>query len=64
MENGNSMSNISEKNTVDHKRRVFKYVRNLCLTVLLLGFITMCAVHLMRSADNMFDNPSVTSVRG
>jgi cell division septal protein FtsQ len=64
MENGNNMSNISEKNTAEYKRRVYKYIRNLMLAVLALGFVTMAVTSLVRSADNMIKQVPVSGTRG
>ena len=47
-----------------NQRRVRKYIRNLLLAVLAMGVVTLFAVNIIRSADNMFKSMPVTGVRG
>ena len=64
MVNGNNMKNILQKNTEPNQRRVRKYIRNLTLAVLVMGLLTLFAVNIIRSADNMIKGVPVTGVRG
>ena len=58
------MKNILQKNTEPNQRRVRKYIRNLTLAVLVMGLLTLFAVNIIRSADNMIKGVPVTGVRG
>jgi len=58
------MKNIWQKNMEPNQRRVRKYIRNLTLAVLAMGLLTLFAVNVIRSADNMIKGVPVTSVRG